>query len=348
MNDSLYTNCNNGWILLDKPEGVGSTKAIYKLKRFFGKGTKIGHAGTLDPFASGLLIVAIGKATRLIEYIMNKPKTYEFSIKWGEETDTLDSTGIVVAKDDKCCERKDVCGDDINNEYIEPNVDNINNILPCFLGEIVQIPPMYSAIKINGKRLYNLARNEGYTKDDITIPHRLVSCYSLQAILNKNKIIYMLKCSKGFYVRSLVRDIAYKLNTFAYTNTLRRLAIGKFSIANALKLEYINEMSKDDICKFLLPIHCVLDDILVHNVSVSEMHKIKKGQRILINNIIKSEVNSKDGEINIFNTLDTLDTSNKTILNSLDDFIVAVFYNDALIAICSLLDNTLMPKKVFI
>ncbi len=202
-----------GFILIDKEIGISSAKMLYPIKKKLPKYCKIGHAGTLDPFASGLLIAAIGRATKAIEYVMGMDKVYQFTVKWGMETDTDDLTGKVI--------------NTVNNIPIH---SEIAEILYQFHGKIMQQPPKFSAIHIHGKRAYDLARS-GL---DFNLEARQVIINSL-IITNHNddKTTFIMECSKGCYVRSIARDIAHKLGTYAHVIALRRTKIGDFKVADA-------------------------------------------------------------------------------------------------------------------
>lgn len=203
----------NGFILIDKPIGVSSAKALYPIKKILPKGCKVGHAGTLDPFASGLLIAGVGRATKAIEYVMGMDKVYEFTAKWGEGTDTDDLTGRVINRSDKIA-----------------SIREIEDLLPEFHGKIQQIPPIYSAISIGGRRCYDMARNG----EDILLKPREITVNSLKITdHNITDTSFIMECSKGCYVRSIARDIAIKLGSYAHVTQLRRIKIGNFNVGNA-------------------------------------------------------------------------------------------------------------------
>ncbi len=213
----------NGFILLNKKIGISSAKALYQIKDVIPKNTKVGHAGTLDPFASGLLIVGVGKATKAIEYVMGMNKTYEFIVKWGEATNTDDLTGQII-----------------NISHNIPSIEEIQRILPSFNGVIKQKPPNYSAINIQGKRAYDLARQGvkfNLTARNVEITSLLITshdgCYTN----------FIMECGKGCYVRSIAKDLAEKLDTYGHVTALRRTKIGKFSIDQAsMKIIPISDM----------------------------------------------------------------------------------------------------------
>jgi len=183
----------NGWIILDKQIGISSRTAVTKISRIL-KIKKVGHGGTLDPLASGVLPIALGEATKVISFIQDKQKCYSFTIKWGETTETDDLEGAVLERSE-----------------VRPNIKQINSIIPSFIGEILQKPPIYSAIKVNGQRSYKLARK------NIEVNHefRKVEIYDLilKKIINLDKAEFEVKCGKGTYVRSLAKDLAEKFPT---------------------------------------------------------------------------------------------------------------------------------------
>ena len=186
----------NGWLIVDKPRGMGSTDVVNMTRRMF-KAKKNGHAGTLDPFATGVLPVAFGEATKLLPLVTDGRKEYEFVLQWGAETNTGDSEGEIVSRCEKVPSREDILA-----------------VLPQFIGEITQVPPAFSAIKINGQRAYDLARKG----EDVAVPERKVEIYTLELLeeLPGCQARFRVVCSKGTYVRALGRDLARKLGTFGY------------------------------------------------------------------------------------------------------------------------------------
>lgn len=250
----------NGWLIIDKPRDMGSTQVVNLTRRLF-NAKKNGHAGTLDPFATGVLPIAFGEATKVLPYVTDGNKEYEFLLQFGASTNTDDSEGEVVER----CEKI-------------PTEDEIKQIIPTFIGKIKQIPPMYSAIKINGERAYKLAR-EG---QQVEMPEREIEIFDLQ-LLNfdeaNRQVRFKVKCSKGTYVRTLGRDIALKLGSKGYLQELRRTKCGKFSIDDAILLEKIKNMvHSDDLKKDLLPLETSLRDIADLAVSEADAAKLKQGQ----------------------------------------------------------------------
>ena len=214
----------NGFINLNKPVGISSAQAVGRVKRILNlpKNVKIGHMGTLDPQASGVLIIALGNATRAFDLLLAKHKTYLAEFAFGYETDTLDSEGEIVNKNNKL-----------------PTVDEINSVFPTFLGKIDQLPPQYSAKSINGIRAYDLAR-QGKIAD-------LKSCkvdifkFELKEQITTATFVFEIECGGGTYIRSLCRDLAHKLGTVATMTALCRTKSGFFDIKDAVCLENLGE-----------------------------------------------------------------------------------------------------------
>lgn len=252
----------NGWLILDKPQGITSNDAVVITRRLL-DANKNGHAGTLDPFATGVLPIAFGEATKLISMVADDaPKEYEFILKFGEQTDTLDTEGKIVSTSDKI-----------------PSKAEILNIIPQFIGKIKQIPPAYSAIKIDGKRAYELAR----AGKSFEIKEREIEIYDLRLleILSENHAKFVVSCSKGTYIRTLGKDIAEKLGTVGYLTMLKRTKCANFSLKDTILLENLKNMVYEDRCNnALLPIEAPLRDIADFAVSEEDAAKLKQGQRI--------------------------------------------------------------------
>lgn len=249
----------SGWLIIDKEAGMGSTQVVGKT-RYLLQAAKNGHCGTLDPFATGVLPIAFGEATKLIPYVTDGDKEYEFWLKFGVTTDTLDCEGEVVA-----------------DGGIVPTKDEIEAVLPEFLGEITQVPPAYSAIKINGQRAYDLARKG----QEVEIPERKITIYGLELLeMCESDVAHCrVQCSKGTYVRTLGADIAKKLGTIGYLQALRRTKCGKFDVSDTIllenlkKIEYVGERQK-----VLLPVITCLRDIADIAVTEADATKLKQGQ----------------------------------------------------------------------
>ena len=207
----------SGWVILDKPEGMGSTEAVSKIKWLF-QAEKAGHAGTLDPLASGMLPIALGEATKTVPYVVDGTKVYRFTVSWGEEHNTDDMEGVVTKTSNK-----------------RPSKEEIISILPHYIGTILQTPPQFSAIKIDGNRAYDLAR-EG---EKIEIPAREVEIDSLELVdmTPEGHAIFEVECGKGTYVRALARDMGRELGCYGYIANLRRIEVSPFVEDDFVSLE---------------------------------------------------------------------------------------------------------------
>jgi tRNA pseudouridine55 synthase len=246
----------HGWLNINKEPNMTSFDVIREVRKKF-KIKKVGHAGTLDPFATGVLPIAIGNATKLIEYLVAKDKTYVFTVEFGKTTDTLDIDGKITDSIEKV-----------------PTHEECRSVINNFLGVLTQIPPKYSAIKINGQRAYNLARNN----QEFEIKPRNVFIHSLELLdfdEEKSHATYRVKCSKGTYIRSLARDIAESMQTLGFVIRLIREEVGSFLIGNSIKL---NELSSDKV----LSIEDVLDDIPVVDIDRANASKVSNGQNVKI------------------------------------------------------------------
>ena len=216
----------SGVLIIDKPEGITSHDVVAKVRKALHT-KKVGHTGTLDPLATGVLVVCVEKATKLVQYLTCENKTYEVQMKLGVKSDTGDITGNIIETDDN-----------ISEKLSELNLEKINETLNTFLGAQKQVPPMYSAIKVNGKKLYEYAR-EGV---EIEREERDIEIYSIENVSFENDILkYTVSCSKGTYVRSLCEDIAEKLGTCGTMTALRRTVTGEFEIKDSISIEEISE-----------------------------------------------------------------------------------------------------------
>ena len=257
----------NGWIILDKPLGLSSTQALGKV-RWLMSAAKAGHGGTLDPLATGVLPIALGEATKTVSWAMDGRKTYRFTVKWGAETNTDDLEGVITQSAGHGAVQYD-----------------IEKIIPQFLGAVQQKPPSYSAIKVSGKRAYDLAR-AGAAVD---LPPRPVEIESLR-IENHDPAgatSFIVQCGKGTYVRSLARDMGRLLGCFGHVILLRRLAVGPFSEKDAISLEMLEELShrppsENSLSAILRPIETVLDGIPALAVMDLEAQRLKQGQQVLL------------------------------------------------------------------
>lgn len=251
----------NGWIIIDKPVGPGSTQVVSAVKHALRAGgytkTKVGHGGTLDPLASGVLPVAIGEATKLAGRMLDSDKIYDFSIGFGVETDTLDLEGREVATSD-----------------IRPSPADIAAVLPRFTGPIEQVPPAYSALKVDGKRAYDLAR----AGEEVVLATRAVTIHALTYADG----IFTAHVSKGTYIRSLARDIAHALGTVGHVTMLRRTKAGPFTLESAISLDRLAELGQGRALEdTLLPLSAGLDDIPALALTPDQAGLLRQG-RVLI------------------------------------------------------------------
>ena len=255
----------NGWIILDKPVGLGSTQAVGAVKRALRDAdepkTKIGHGGTLDPLASGVLPIALGEATKLAGRMLDATKTYDFTIRFGEETDTLDLEGKVVA-----------------TSNIRTTVEDIEAILPRFTGLIEQIPPSFSALKVEGERAYDLAR----AGKDVELKSRKVTIHALSLVTaDAEGVTLSATVSKGTYIRSLARDIAHALGTVGHVTMLRRTKAGPFTLNQAISLDFLTDAAKGRaLTRTVLPLEAGLDDIPGLPVTPEQAKLLRHGQQL--------------------------------------------------------------------
>jgi tRNA pseudouridine55 synthase len=261
----------HGWIILDKPVGLGSTQAVSAVKRALRAGGygkfKVGHGGTLDPLASGVLPIAIGEATKLAGRMLDSDKVYEFTIAFGLETDTLDGEGVEIARSD-----------------VRPTLADIEAILPRFTGPIEQIPPAYSALKVDGQRAYDLARagEEVVLASRSVVIHALSSSSSSPAGEELEDVTLTAHVSKGTYIRSLARDIALALGTVGHVTMLRRIRAGPFTMADSISLDKLAELGHGRALEDkLLPLRAGLDDIPALSLTPDQAGLLRQG-RVLI------------------------------------------------------------------
>ena len=262
---------SSGWIFVNKPKNVSSFDVIRQLKKIFSI-KRIGHAGTLDPLATGILPIAFGSATKTIPYLVSSKKEYRFSISWGIRTTTHDMEGEVI-----------------DESKFVPSKEDILDAVSDFKGEFYQRPPKYSAVKINGQRAYKLARSG----IDFNIKEKKVKLYEL--IIKdhkKNKTEFLAKVGKGFYIRSLARDLCEKLATSGVIDSLERTELGQFSLENAFSLETIEKLVHSAPAgmvggNLLVPLSEVLDDIPALLISDKEAKRFQQGQSFSNNDLLK-------------------------------------------------------------
>jgi tRNA pseudouridine55 synthase len=273
----------HGWIILDKPLGLGSTQGVSAVKRALrqrGHGkAKVGHGGTLDPLATGVLPIAIGEATKLAGRMLDSDKVYEFTIRFGEQTDTLDREGAVIA-----------------TSAVRPTADAIAAVLPRFTGPIAQVPPIYSALKVDGERAYDLAR----AGQDVVLASRDVVIHGLAtspggedgaaisahdaspvspSLAGAEQVTLVAHVSKGTYIRSLARDIALALGTVGHVTHLRRTKAGPFDLTRAISLDKLDEAAKAQTLEhLLLPLRAGLDDIPALSLTPDQAGALRQGR----------------------------------------------------------------------
>lgn len=257
----------NGWIIIDKPQGITSADVVRRIKNKLGK-AKVGHAGTLDPLATGVLPIALGCATKMMPYLSDTGKEYDFVVKWGQSTDSCDADGQIT----------DVASG-------RPSVDEIQAVLPKFKGKLKQTPPVYSAVKVGGQRAYDLARKG----KDVKLEAREIEITSLQLLPtdkgskydSEDYAAFKVICSSGTYVRSLARDLAESLGTLGHIVSLRRRRSGKFTIQDAILLETFEQIEHlTPRSEIIIPADTVLDDISVLALTEIEARTLVSGNPI--------------------------------------------------------------------
>ena len=252
----------DGWLIIDKPSGIGSTDVVNRVKKLF-QAQKCGHGGTLDPLATGLLPIAFGAATKTVPYVMDGTKAYRFTLKFGEARDTDDADGQVIATSEA-----------------RPTDAEIETALPAFRGEIMQVPPIYSAIKVGGERAYDLAR-EGQTVELAARPAR-IDKFELESRPDADTAIFRVESGKGVYMRSLARDLARACGTVGHIAALRRMRVGPFHEADAIPLDKLGAAGdtpppSPDLLK---PVATALADIPALALSDPEAARLMHGQAL--------------------------------------------------------------------
>ena len=289
----------NGWLVLDKPVGMTSTHAVSVAKRLY-SAKRAGHAGTLDPLASGLLPIALGEATKTVPFVMDGRKVYHFTVRWGEERDTDDAEGRVDA-----------------TSAARPSADDIRALLPQFSGTIAQIPPRFSAIKIDGERAYDLAR-DGEVVELEARPveiHRL----SLVAIPDPDHAVLSAECGKGTYVRALARDMGRLLGCFGHVSALRRTGVGPFVEQDGVSLERLQAADAAALTGLLQPAAAGVQGLPALSVSRADAARLARGQAVLLR--------GRDAPI--------------------VQGVVAVFTQGDLIALADAAEGELRPRRIF-
>jgi tRNA pseudouridine55 synthase len=254
----------SGWIVLDKPVGIGSTECVSRIKRIF-RAAKVGHAGTLDPLASGMLPIALGEATKTVPYIMEGLKTYRFTVGWGTETNTDDLEGSVT-----------------RSSPDRPDGHAILAAVARYVGEIEQVPPAFSAVKVNGERAYKLAR--AGDEPEIAARTVFIESFEMRECPSRDEAVFECQCGKGTYVRALARDMGRDLGCFGHVSGLRRISVGPFAEDDLIPLADLEELADDlnDLDAHLLPTGAALDELPEITVSPAQANRIRAGNSVLL------------------------------------------------------------------
>ena len=257
----------HGWVILDKPLGMTSTRAVSAVRRIF-DARKAGHGGTLDPLATGLLPIALGEATKTVSFVMDGAKTYRFTIRWGVETATDDTEGEAIASSD-----------------VRPSRADIEAVLPRFTGAIEQVPPRYSAIKVAGERAYDIARDG--EEPDLAAREVRIDRLDLVAMEGPDETVFEADCGKGTYVRSLARDMGRALGTFGHVTALRRTRVAGFGEDDMISLEKLDDLShiaagRETLADVLRSMETALDDIPALAVSGADAARLMRGQAVIL------------------------------------------------------------------
>ncbi len=256
----------HGWLVIDKPQGLTSAAVVAAVRRISGA-AKVGHGGTLDPLATGVLPVALGEATKTVSYIMDGTKGYSFTVAWGEARDTDDSEGVVTEQSED-----------------RPSATDIAAALPAFVGTIDQLPPAYSALKIDGRRAYDLAR----AGQAVELAPRQVRVDSLELVAgpDPDRACFELVCGKGTYVRALARDLGRKLGCFGHVVEMRRTRVGDFYEEQAISLDKLDELRHSSaLDSAILPVETALADIPALALTGPQAERLQHGQAIRVLNI---------------------------------------------------------------
>jgi tRNA pseudouridine55 synthase len=296
----------SGWICLDKPLGLGSTPAVSKVRHAF-NAQKAGHAGTLDPLATGILPIALGEATKTVSFMTEAEKDYRFTIAFGTSTETLDAEGAVTGRSDARTTR-----------------EAVEAALPAFVGDIIQTPPAYSAILIDGQRAYDLAR-AGLNPEMKSRPAFVRSATVID--FTGETVTIEVTVGKGFYIRSLMRDLCAALGVEGHVSVLRRTRVGPFTEALAIGLENVAELShKAGALEGLLPVETALDDIPALALTTEDAFRLSQGRAVVL----------LPRQVEALTTL--LPEGSRTVLARQDE---------TLVAICEMRAGQLNPVRVF-
>lgn len=296
----------HGWVCLDKPLALGSTEAVSIVRRLF-DAQKAGHAGTLDPLATGILPIALGEATKTVPFMMDAEKVYRFTVTWGVSTDSVDAEGTEIASSD-----------------VRPAREAVEAALPAFVGEIEQVPPRFSAIKVDGQRAYDLAR-EG---EAFELKARPVTIHEAAITASDTDSVEIrVRTGKGVYIRSLARDLAVMLGAEGHVTALRRERVGPFSTDNAVTLDILREMvHRGAASEGLLPVATALDDIPDLAVTATDAFSLRQGRPILL---LPRQIETLKAR---------LSPGSRT---------VSAFEDGTLVALCQMRAGRLEPDRVF-
>ncbi len=266
----------NGWLVIDKPAGPSSAKIVGRIKRLAG-GRKVGHGGTLDPLATGILPIAIGEATKTTAYAMAGRKSYRFTAAWGEARDTDDCQGKVT-----------------ETSPVRPTKRDIDAVLPEFTGEISQTPPVYSALKVSGKRAYALARSGA----EVSLAPRRIWIEKLELVeFEPESAIFEVICGKGTYIRALARDVAKRLGTVGHVSQLRRTAVGPFHENAAISLDIVETLVHSArLAAHVLPVDTALADIPALELTESDALRLRSGQTIAVTGTDRETIRATSGK----------------------------------------------------
>ena len=297
----------HGWVCLDKPFEMGSTEAVTRVRRLF-NAQKAGHAGTLDPLASGILPIALGEATKTVSQMMEAQKVYRFTINWGVSTASVDREGEIIGRSD-----------------VRPPVEAVRAVLPTFVGEIDQTPPRFSAIKVDGQRAYDLARDGA----EFELASRRVTIHeaAVSASPDADHVEITIRTGKGVYVRSLARDLALILGAEGHVSALRRERVGPFSTGNAVTLDILADLvHRDAALEGLLPVATALDDIPELAVTDQDAFSLRQGRPIVL---LPRQVETLKSRLR---------EGSRT---------VSAFQGQTLVALCEMRAGRLEPDRVF-
>ncbi len=303
----------SGWINLDKPVGLGSTPAVARVRRAF-NAQKAGHAGTLDPLADGVLPIALGEATKTVSFLLDADKAYRFTIAWGETTASYDRDGVVIDRSDA-----------------RPSAEAAAEALKAFVGEISQVPPAFSAIKVEGERAYDLAR-EGVALD---LAPRAVVIHRAEVVAapDHDHLEIEVDCGKGTYIRAIARDLALALGACGHVVALTRTRVGPFSLNQSISLEKLEGLChRGDGLEILSPVETALDDIPALAVTTEDAFKLSQGRPIVLLprqvETLRARLISADGDR----------AASRTVLAE---------HGGAAVAICEMRAGQLSPIRVF-